>query len=208
MLGMQGAGKGTHGDMLISEFGCMKLETGALLRKISKEDTELGKRVHETIRQGQLIDDDTIISMIAEFLEQNHDTSCIVFDGFPRTKKQYEKLRDLMKELHRPYVGIFIDITHDEALKRLSMRKICDQCRRSYAADYDQNICKYCGGNLTRREDDQNQEAIEHRIGIYTRETIPVIEMLTQDEKLIRINGQQSIEGVYNDIKQSLLRYS
>ena len=62
MLGAQGSGKGTVGVKLAEELGLVHISTGDILREISREDSEIGNYVNETLSSGKLVKDEILVS--------------------------------------------------------------------------------------------------------------------------------------------------
>lgn len=52
--------------------------------------------------------------------------------------------------------------------------------------------------------DDDKLEVIEKRLATYVEQTAPVVEFYKKSGKLITINGNQSIDKVYGEIKKAL----
>ncbi len=63
--------------------------------------------------------------------------------------------------------------------------------------------CDNCGRKLYRRSDDR-PEAIKKRMAVYKRETLPVVRYY--GKKVIKINGNRSINKVFNSIKKHLMK--
>lgn len=172
MFGMQGSGKGTQGAIIAEEYGYKIFETGAELRALTQEDPDLGRKVKAIVDKGDLVPNEIVMEIIENFLDKVDAETPVLFDGLPRSMPQKETFDALLEKKERNPHGIFIDLSEEEAVKRM----------------------------LLRGRADDNEEAIKNRIGNYRKETIPVIEEYEKDELLTRVNGIQSIEEVYEDI--------
>lgn len=203
LFGMQGSGKGTQGKFLAKKFHVSLFETGAELRKLAKEKSALGGKIKTLIEKGHLVPNEVVMEMIENFLQKNPQGQGVIFDGIPRKKEQAESFNTLMKKLHRNFLGIFIEISEKEAMKRLGGRRICEQCHTVYPAWYKKTQCEKCEGKLITRTDD-TMKSIKNRIEAYKKETLPVIDEYYAQGKLIKINGEQSIEGVQKEISLKL----
>ncbi len=115
LIGIQGAGKSTQGNMLAQELGIPYLSSGHIFREMAKEKTETGRWLKETLNAGILIPDKTALKIIKEYLEKPEYIKGYILDGFPRTVPQAEELIDIDK-------AIFIDVSDREALWRISGR--------------------------------------------------------------------------------------
>ncbi|MBT4917387.1 nucleoside monophosphate kinase [Candidatus Peregrinibacteria bacterium] len=191
-FGMQGAGKGTLGKYVAEKYGLEVFETGGALRTLAQEDSELGKKVKETIESGQLVSDELVMEIVEDFLGKLPEGKNMIFDGIPRTSHQAELLMALLDKYERQYKAVLIDIAKDTALTRLTTRRVCKDCKTVYAVNHEGDNCK-CGGELMTRADD-NPEAIQKRLDTYENETVPAINKF--EDKLIKINGEPVIEKV------------
>ena len=64
------AGKGTQAELVVEKYGIPHISTGNILREISKEDSEIGKYVQETLASGKLVKDDITYQLIEERLKK------------------------------------------------------------------------------------------------------------------------------------------
>ena len=192
LFGIQGSGKGTLGKAVADKYGFSYFETGAELRSLSKEDSELGHKIKEIIEAGNLVPNEVVMEIIENFMSKNPADKPIVIDGVPRFMEQSETLEALLKNNNREYVAILVDIPEDEALKRLTTRRICSKCKEVYPANYSKEECEKCGGELITRSDD-TPDSIKTRIEAFIKETKPVIEHFRQTNKLIEMDGKPPI---------------
>lgn len=192
-FGMQGSGKGTLGKSVAERYGMQIFETGSELRKLSQEDSELGKKVKSIIEAGHLVSNEVVMEIVENFMQTTNPDSPILFDGIPRKIEQAKSLNALLEKYHRNYRGLLLGINEETALKRLTTRRICKVCKTVYSADFTEQNCRNCGGKLITRADD-NPEAIKTRLQAFNSETIPAIELYR--EKLIIIDGEPHIEEV------------
>ena len=200
-FGMQGAGKGTLGKQLAEKYGFQIFETGGELRKLSSEDTELGKKVKSIIDAGHLVSNEDVMEIVENFLKTLPTNTNVLFDGIPRKIEQANSLNALLEKNGREYKAVLIDIKKETALKRLTTRRICGKCKAVYPADYKEQNCASCGGELTTRADD-NPEAIKTRLDAFENETLPAINLY--NDKLIKIDGEPTIDEVFKIAVQTL----
>jgi len=116
LIGIQGAGKSTQGVLLSEELGIPYLSSGHIFREMSKEKTELGRWLKETINSGALIPDDTTLEIVLTYLEKPEYANGYILDGFPRTVPQAEAFNGAVDKV------FFIDVADKEALWRISGR--------------------------------------------------------------------------------------
>ncbi|MBU1992689.1 MAG: nucleoside monophosphate kinase [Patescibacteria group bacterium] len=198
LFGIQGSGKGTQGIFIAEKYGFEVFETGAELRKLSREDSELGRKVKEIIEAGNLVPNDVVMEIVENFTNKIEPGKNVLFDGIPRKIEQKESLDALLNRLERPFAGILIQISEEEALRRLTTRRLCKTCKTVYPASYGSDTCE-CGGKLITRTDD-NPESIKTRLRAYASETVPVIEKYKEEGKMIEVNGEQPIEKVTEEV--------
>lgn len=199
LFGIQGSGKGTLGKLVAEKYGYSIFETGGELRKLSKEESPLGKKVKSIIEAGHLVPTEVVMEIVENFMQNLPAGTEALIDGIPRKIDQAEAFDTLMKKLNRNFKGILIEVSKDAALKRLSTRRICEKCKAVYPANYTKDNCEKCGGNLITRSDD-NPESIKTRLQAFFDETMPVIERYKTANKMISMNGEISIEEARDQI--------
>lgn len=202
LFGIQGSGKGTQGKFIAEKFGFETFETGAELRKLAKEESELGKKVKGIIEAGHLVPNEVVMEIIENFMNRLPSGKKVLFDGIPRKMAQKKSFDALMTKLGREFAGILIQISKEEALRRLTTRRLCEKCKSVYPASYESSVCE-CGGKLTTRTDD-NPESIKIRLSAYENETTPVIEVYKKEGRMIEINGERKIGEVTKETFEKL----
>lgn len=199
LFGMQGSGKGTQGNIIADKFAYKIFETGSQLRMLSKEQSDLGKRIKKIIDSGQLVDLQTIMDILDNFLKNTQKTDKIIFDGVPRNMEQMELFEKLMAKYQRSPIALHIKLSKSEALKRLMSRFKCVGVDTSNNPLITEKECLELGGTIERRDDD-NEESIKARISIFNSKTIPVIEKYSDSNRILEVNGEASLEKVTEEI--------
>ncbi|MFA6435530.1 MAG: nucleoside monophosphate kinase [Candidatus Gracilibacteria bacterium] len=206
LFGMQGSGKGTQGKFLVERYDLVNFVTGDELRRLAQEPSPLGQKIKSIIEAGHLVSNEVVMEIIENFMKNLPVGKNVLFDGIPRNKAQAKSFNDLMKRLNRHFLGVLIEISEDTALNRLSTRRLCKQCKTVYPAAYDKPMCSapladgtLCEGELVIRTDDANMDSIKNRLNAYGEETLPVIQQYEAESKIIRINGEQTIDQVNED---------
>lgn len=199
IFGPQGSGKGTQAKMLSQKYNIPILAPGEIFRKEIKNGTELGQLVTSFINAGQLVPDEITNKIVFKELTNDKYHNGFILDGYPRNMRQLEDLEKSINITH----AIELMISDDEAIKRLSNRRICSECGAIYHLQNKPpkkvEICDICGGKLIIRDDDK-PEVIKKRLEIYHQETEPLLNYFFERKKLIRVNGEQSIGKVFQDI--------
>jgi len=116
LVGIQGAGKSTQGNMLSESLKIPYLSSGHIFREMAKEKTPLGRTLKETLNSGNLVPDKLTLEIIAEYLKKPEYANGYILDGFPRTVPQAEVFNGNVDKV------IFIDVSDKEALWRISGR--------------------------------------------------------------------------------------
>ena len=116
LLGIQGSGKSTQGNLLSKQLSIPYLSTGHIFRQLAKEKTRLGRYIKETINAGLLVPDNKTVEIINNYLSRSEYQKGYILDGFPRTITQARSFKNNVDKV------IFIDIPEKEALWRLVYR--------------------------------------------------------------------------------------
>ena len=190
MLGAPGTGKGTVASILSEKLNIPQVSTGDIFRKNIAEQTELGKLADSYISKGNLVPDDVTIKIVEDRLKQDDVKEGIILDGFPRTIKQAEEL-DKILEKENKKVDMVINLTtpKEEIIERIVNRRVCSnqECKTIYNLVMNkpkqEGICDKCGSELIQRKDD-NVETVESRIDTYLKNTSPLVEYYTKQNKI------------------------
>lgn len=206
ILGPQGSGKGTQAKLLVEKYGFAHIETGEILRKIAQSDHKWGKRIKDMMNRGVLVSDDILNAILRESLSTAHPNGYL-FDGTPRNYPQYELIKKILASYNEKIDKVaFINIPENETVRRLSSRRTCKDCGLVYNLVTNpppaNGKCQ-CGGDLVQREDDF-PEAIKKRLEAFNSSTKKVIESAEKDGVLIKIDGEQLIEDIHNEIVEKL----
>jgi adenylate kinase len=174
MFGPNGSGKGTQGAILKKEYNLPHIESGAIFRENIGKGTEIGLKAKEYINRGELVPDEITIPMILGRLQQDDCKNGWLLDGFPRNKEQATKLDEALKASGLD-LSIVVEVILDReiAKNRIMGRRLCATDNNHPnnifidAIKPDGDKCRVCGGELSTRSDDQDEEAISKRHGIY-----------------------------------------
>lgn len=173
-FGPNGSGKGTQGALIKDKYKMAHIESGAIFRVNIKGGTELGMKAKEYIDKGELVPDEITIPMILDRLKEDDCKEGWLLDGFPRNKNQAIKLNDALKA-EGMALDIVVEILLDReiAKNRIMGRRLCANDNNHPnnifidAIKPDGEKCQVCGGELSARDDDQDETAIDKRHSIY-----------------------------------------
>ena len=209
-LSAPGAGKGTQAAIVAQELNMAHIASGDLFRQAIRDETELGMRVKSYVESGQLVPDETTIKMVLGRLSAPDAEGGAILDGFPRNLQQAEALDKALAEQAKAVDKVvYIKVSEEELLKRLSGRWICRQCQAPYHAINSppkvRGKCDKCGGELYQRPDDTAQ-AVKKRLQVYFAQTAPLIDYYAQLGKLLEVDGEGSVDEVRRRIVSALHR--
>jgi adenylate kinase len=200
LLGPPGVGKGTQADILSEKTGLPHISSGDLFRENMKNQTELGIRVQEIMKRGELVPDDLTIAMVEARLARPDCRSGAILDGFPRTPAQADALRKILA-VHSAKVKVvpFLNATGDVLVERVSGRLTCRAQGHVYHRVFNPpkvaGRCDLDGSELFQREDDK-AETVRRRFEIYMDQTSPLIEYYRAEGKLVEIDGTRPVDQV------------
>jgi len=200
MLGRQGSGKGTQGVQLARLLVVPHISVGDVLREAVRSESAAGRRARETMERGDLVDDDLVVSLVAERLAAADVRSGgFVLDGFPRTVEQAEALPGMLNDgsLDR---AVVIDVPIEVSRARLLARRVCAGCGRIYSVERARGLetwtCGACGGLVRRRADD-TEEAVTRRLALYDEQTRPLLDWFGRRDQLLVVDGVGTSEEVF-----------
>ncbi len=212
LLGKSGAGKGTQLNLLRERLGLEFIGTGNLLRERKKIKDFTGKKIAEVIDNGGIIVTPIPFKLWMDSFEEiknnKENFNGLIIDGSPRKIKEAWLLEEALEwyEWDKRVKVILIDISEEEAIARITRRKICPGCSHivMFSKDYtDIEYCPQCGSKLIKRPED-TVEGIKKRLAWFEEEVGQTIKYYEENNMLIRINGEQSVEDVYSDIIKAI----
>lgn len=198
LFGVQGSGKGTQGRILAEKHGYKVFETGKELRALVSGGSELGNKIKSIIEAGNLVPDEVVIEIVAHFLENTPDDQAVIFDGLPRKVSQKDLFEDVLEKYDRQPMAVLIQISDDEALRRLGDRWMSKSTGKIYAGK-EAALAECKEDDVYQRADDV-PEAIKTRLENYHKETQPVIDWYKNNHRLAEVNGEQDMDSVTGDV--------
>ena len=208
LLGPPGAGKGTQAAGIVEKYNIPHISTGDIFRKNIKEGTDLGKKAKEFMDQGLLVPDELTVGLVTDRITQDDCKNGFMLDGFPRNVSQAQHLDAFLKEANIALDKVVnIEVEKAILVGRAVVRRICKSCGATYHVEFnapkEAGVCNVCQGELYQRADD-NEETVSKRIQVYLDETKPLVDYNSSQGIIANINGQQSIEKVFEDIVTAL----
>ena len=149
MMGPPGSGKGTQAQILQARLGIPTYSVGEMLRRVSAEDTELGRKVKALIDKGSLVPDEVSSEIVLEEEGLSLD------------------------------VVLLLEVPDNFIEERIIGRYACARCGSMYHGKFNPpkagDACDVCGGKEFVRRADDNLETVQKRLEIYRAVTMPVI---------------------------------
>lgn len=203
-MGPQGSGKGTQAQGIAGRLGIAHISTGEMFRQLAQENDPAGLEAKEKYwSQGKLVPDDLTNKLIKIRLQKPDAQVGFILDGYPRNLAQAEFLASINSQVN----AVYLDLTDDEAVKRISGRRTCSLCGAVYHVQFKPpqvaDKCDIDTAALIQRPDDVEQ-VVRERLAIFHSQTEPLLQFYEQQGKLIKINGAPPIAQVTEQIKQAL----
>ncbi|KAK7355701.1 hypothetical protein VNO80_14961 [Phaseolus coccineus] len=215
-LGCPGVGKGTYASRLSNLLGVPHIATGDLVRDELASSGPLSSQLSEIVKQGQLVSDEIIISLLSKRLgaEEGKDELGFILDGFPRTIKQ-AKILEGVTDID---LVINLKLREDVLLEKCLGRRICNECGGNFnvasidikAENGTPGIVMApllppanCISKLITRSDD-TEAVVKERLRIYREMTQPVEEFYRNRGKLLEFNLPGGIPESWPKLLQAL----
>ena len=178
LFGPPGIGKGTQSQKLSQEFNIPQISTGDMLRQAIESGTRLGNSAKKLMNKGELVPDEIVLGIVEDRILEHDCHDGFILDGFPRTVRQAEGLDAIMKiRNYIDYKCVEIMVPDEVIIERL----------------------------LNRGRDDDKEETIRKRLNIYKQQTAPVKEYYEKQDKLYKVDGNRTIDVVYQEIKSIIV---
>ncbi|KLV04301.1 MULTISPECIES: adenylate kinase [Photobacterium] len=209
LLGAPGAGKGTQAQFIKEKFGIPQISTGDMLRAAIKAGTELGQQAKAVIDAGQLVSDDIILGLVKERIAEDDCAKGFLLDGFPRTIPQADGLKEIGVDVD--YV-IEFDVPDAVIVERMAGRRAHLASGRTYHVVYNppkvEGKDDVTGEDLVVRDDDK-EETVRARLGVYHEQTAPLIAYYTKEAeagntKYLKFDGTKPVTEVSAELEKAL----
>jgi adenylate kinase len=202
LLGGQGSGKGTQGELIEEKYNIPLISMGELLREETHKGTKAGKEIEKIIDNGDLVPDKITYDLFKKRIKRKDAKKGYILDGFPRDVEQAEYLSKNYKFDH-----IFLFHLDDKiAIERISKRRTCPHCGEVFHLLYKKpkkrGICDRCGTKIEKRHDDTPKK-IKHRLDIYHDSVNSILKYFDKKIKH-KINANREINKIFASVKRIL----
>lgn len=207
-LGFAGSGKDTQADLICKICDGEKISTGDLARAEVKSGSKLGKIAGEHMSKGHLIPDEVIHEILRSQLSNFDNDKLWAFSGTVRTVEQIPMFDETLGKFNRKLDKvIFLDLSDETIVNRLSKRRYCSKCNKTYHPDFKKSkiegICDMDGEVLIQRDDDR-AEIVRTRIRVEKKTINPVLDEYEKRGILFRVDGEPLIDEIHEDLVKKL----
>ncbi len=181
LIGPPGAGKGTQAAKLAEAFKIPAISTGDIFRENVKNETELGKQAKSFMDRGEYVPDSLTNALVRDRLDWDDAKDGFLLDGYPRTADQVEELDRILSDKGESLDAVVqITADTDEVVRRLLNRAV-EQGRA-----------------------DDTEAVIRHRLDVYAEQTAPLIEVYSNRQLVVEVDGLGAVEVVTSRILEAL----
>lgn len=167
LLGAPGAGKGTQGVRLADHYRVAHVSSGDILRQHVAEGTEIGRKIAASVAAGELVPDELVLTVIGRAVAEAMETGGYLLDGFPRTLAQAEQAyAGATRANVAAHAVLYLAVPDEVAAERLRDRSA-----------------------TSGRIDDASDEVIRHRLEVFHRETMPLLDFYRENDRLITVDA-------------------
>ncbi|MHC2997838.1 adenylate kinase [Microbacterium sp. HJ5] len=173
IVGPQGSGKGTQGVRIAEAFGIPAVSTGDVFRAAVAEGSDLGQQVKTVIEAGDLVSDELTSAVVRDRLSQPDAQGGFLLDGYPRNVSQVMHLDEFLEGREEGLDAVIeLSVPRDESISRLTLRA------------------------QEQGRTDDTEEVIANRLGIYERETAPILGVYGTRGIVVQIDGVGSLDEI------------
>ena len=208
ITGRPGAGKGTQAVNIREYYKIPHISTGDMFRAAMKAGTKMGLLAKSYMEKGQLVPDEVTIGIVEDRLSEDDCKNGFLLDGFPRNINQAQALDAFLKKNGiKLDACLDVDVASSVLVRRMVGRRVCKNCGATYHVEFNKpikdGICDNCGSTLIQRPDDTEATAV-NRLAVYDEQTAPLLDYYKKQGILKSVNGDQSFDKVFEDIKAVL----
>ena len=206
LLGAPGSGKGTLAQLLKTRWNVAHISTGDMFRESVKNNTPMGLKASEYMKNGLLVPDDITIGVVDERFSNNDVKKGFILDGFPRTIPQAESLDIIInKKGLKLNSVVLLNVDHNLIIKRITGRRSCTSCGQIYniynIPSKIDGVCDKCKGTLVQRKDD-TEEVVKERLHAYEKQTAPLVDFYRAKKILVEIDASLSPDYMLTQMEE------
>ena len=204
LFGAPGVGKGTQAALLSTHYGIPNLSVGQILKSFSASGSKDAALMDSYILSGMLVPDSLVYRVVSEKLLSDECKDGFILDGFPRTVAQAEALKPLLDQKPGDSFIIYINVSREILLKRLTARFSCESCGSIYNSCFlptsVEGVCDKCGSHKFVVRDDDRPQVVKKRLEVYVEQTEPLIDYYAGANNFIEVDGDSLSDKVFDSI--------
>lgn len=181
IIGAPGSGKTTDAELIAKNAPdtITHYSTGDMLREEVASGSQRGQLIDSFISKGNLVPVEVAIETIIAAIKKA-PTNCVIIDGYPRSVEQMMALENyLQKEQHISLTNVIeVQVSENVARDRVLGRA---------------------------RGADDNNEVFNNRMKVYTEPLEEIQKFYTQQNRLVPIDGERSIEAIVNEMQNFII---
>ncbi len=181
LIGPPGAGKGTQAAKLAEAFNIPAISTGDIFRENVKNETDLGKQAKAFMDRGEYVPDSLTNALVRDRLAWDDAKEGFLLDGYPRTSDQVGELDRILAD-------------DGESLDAVVLLR----------ADIDEIVRRLLNRAIEQGRTDDTEDVIRHRLDVYADQTAPLIEVFTNRQLVVEVDGLGAVQEVTARILEAL----
>lgn len=187
LLGTITSGKDTQAKILKRRYALKTVESGIYWRKLMKENSKEGEWLRRTTGKGKPAPVALMKKFLVKEVANKPKSKDFLFLGNPRLKPEAQLLKKIFDSKKEKFIAFYINLPDKEIHKRSFKRS-----KSSVSNDY---------------KIFDNHKYIRTRIGWHKDQVGKTVKYFESLGKLKKINGNQSIKKVSNDIEKALKEF-
>ena len=210
LVGPPGSGKGTQAKLLSQRLGLAHVGTGDMLRESIRLGTPGGRKAAPFVAAGQLVPDDLVNQIIADFFARDDRPECFVMDGYPRTLPQAMAFEQVLRQHFMALDDVvWLRVDTEEIVRRVSGRWVCPNptCNATYHTSLKPprvpGVCDLCQTRLMQRDDDK-AETVRKRLEIFYQSTTDLLDYYRKQGLLREVPGIGDVDTIYHNILKAV----
>lgn len=181
LMGRPGSGKGTQAVLLAERLAWIRASSGERIKEIRDGNEPFSERVRAVYDKGTLLPDWFADHLLESSLLSLEPYVGVVTEGFARTLQQAKHYADIIDWLGRDLVVINLEVSEEEATRRMLSR-----------------------AQMQERPDSDTAEKIRARLAQFEMETVPALAYLREKGVVRDVDGEQTPEKIAEDIEKLL----
>lgn len=205
IIGSKGSGKGTQIKHLLDKLKLISFSPGDLFRN---KRTPLGRLAEKYVQRGELVPDDVVNALVAQWMTTVPPEKGVVFDGFPRTASQAMFLDEAFSDIGSKLDAVVhLDAPPEVIVDRLSGRRVCELCREEFhlaSSPFKTCPSKLCEGQHLKQLPLDEPDVILILVKDFEHTIQPVLEYYTGTSRLVTIRADHPPQEVQAALLQAL----